>query len=352
MNASDGNDERPGSFSADSWQPAPRGPGGGGAPEAPNSTPGSFSPVDGPAQSAPPPQQGVRISVPSAAELLLGIPWALWSFGVVSSVAAWFSPDWVSLSIVVLWVLSGLVVIVPATEDFIAKYLYRLRRPTLMEQQKLDISWRTVCTRAGVDPGYYRLWVEESDTINGAAVAGHSVAITRWALNNLPPRQLQAVLAHELGHHRGGHPWATLLVFWYAQPGRLMVSFIQALFRLGGRVPALGCVIVGFFALSLAGLILNSMIFGNWDWAGYALLPFLVPIPLAWFSRRAELMADRVAGELGYARDTIAFLYDLQSQGQDVARRAAGWRGALYATHPTLADRIRTLERYTQGTRS
>lgn len=355
MNASDagdGQDDRPGSFSADNWQPAPYRQGGQGAPDAPDTAPGSFNPTDGPAQPAPAPQQGVRISVPSAAELLLGIPWALWSFGVVSSVASWFTSGWASLLIVVLWVLSGLVVIWPATEDYIAKYLYRLRRPTMMEQQKLDISWRAVCARAEVDPGYYRLWVEESDTINGSAVAGRSVSVTRWALNNLPPRQLQAVLAHELGHHRGGHPWAGLLVFWYALPGRLLVSFIQTLFRIGGRVPALGCLIVGFVAVSLGGLILNSLIFGRWGWAQYAILPLLVPIPLAWFSRRAELMADRVSAELGYARDTIAFLYDLQSQGHDVARRAAGWRGALYATHPSLADRIRTLERYTQGTRS
>lgn len=352
MSPPDGPDDRPGSFSADDWQPRPQSQAGGGAPDAPNTAPGAFNFSDRPAPLPPSQGQGVRISVPSAAELLLGIPWALWSFGVVSSVASWFSQDWLSLTIVVAWVLSGLVIVWPGTEDLIVKYLYRLRRPTLMEQQKLDISWRAVCGRAGVDPSYYKLWIEESDSINGSAIAGHSVAITRWVVNNLPPRQLQAVLAHELGHHRGGHPWATLLVFWYAQPGRLVVSFVQSLFRLGGRVPALGCLIAGFFALSLAGLILYSMVFGQWDWAGYAVLPFLVPIPLAWFSRRAELMADRVAAELGYARDTIAFLYDLQSQGQDVARRAAGWRGALYATHPSLADRIRTLERYVQASRS
>ncbi|WP_165553710.1 M48 family metalloprotease [Kribbella capetownensis] len=266
--------------------------------------------------------------------------------------ASWISTGWLGLLIVVLWILSGLVIVLPPTEDYIAKYLYRLRKPTLMEQQKLDIAWSAVCSRVGVDPGYYKLWVEESDTINGAAVAGRSVAVTRWTLNNLPPRQLQAVLAHELGHHRGGHPWATLLVFWYAQPGRLVVSFVQALFRLGARVPALGCLIVGFFALAIGGLVLNSLLFGKWDWAGYAIVPFLVPIPLAWFARRSELMADRVAAELGYARDTIAFLYDLQSQGDDVARRAAGWRGALYATHPSVADRIRTLERYLKASGS
>jgi hypothetical protein len=152
MSPSDGPDDRPGSFSADNWQPRPQGPVGGGAPDAPDTAPGVFNFGDRPAPPPVSPSQGVRISVPSAAELLLGIPWALWSFGVVSSVASWFSQDWLSLTIVVAWVLSGLVIVWPGTEDLIVKYLYRLRRPTLLEQQKLDVSWRAVCGRAGVDP--------------------------------------------------------------------------------------------------------------------------------------------------------------------------------------------------------
>ena len=221
----------------------------------------------------------------------------------------------------------------------------------MLEQQKLDIAWRAVCARAGVDPNYHKLWVEESDSVNGISVAGRSVAVTRWALNNLPPRQLQAVLAHELGHHRGGHPWATLVVFWYSQPARLMVAAFQTLVRLGSQIPAVGCLIAGFLFFVI-GLAFQSMVLGGWGWTLYAIVPFVVPIPLAWISRRTELVADRVAADLGYARETIAFFYDLQSQGEDVARRAAGWRGVLYATHPPIADRIRGLEQYVQVTGS
>jgi Zn-dependent protease with chaperone function len=255
--------------------------------------------------------------------------------------------------LVALWILSGLLIFWPPMEDYLAKYFFRLRRPTMLEQQKLDIAWRAVCSRLNINPQYYKLWVEESDSVNGYAMAGRSIAVTRWTLNTLTPRQLQAVLAHELGHHRGGHPWAGLVAFWYALPGRLAVAAVRAVLRKAAQVPALGCLIAAVLLLGVAGMFLNSLLFHHgYGWMVYSILPILVPIPLAWFSRRGELMADQVAADLGYARDTVGLLYDLQAQGEDVARRAAGWRGALYSPHPSIADRITALERYLQNSGS
>ncbi|MEV8372541.1 M48 family metalloprotease [Kribbella sp. NPDC056861] len=273
----------------------------------------------------------------------------IWSFGIVSSLSTMIFDGFSAVVPVVLWILSGLLIFWPRTEYYLAKFFFRLREPTMLEQQKLDVAWRAVCSQVHVDPKYYKLWIEESDDINGYAMAGKSVAVTRWALNSLPPRQLQAVLAHELGHHQGGHPWAGLVAFWYSLPGRSLAGLVSAILRSG---PVAGCLVGGFLFCSAAGLFMASLIFNHgWGWVFYTFMPILVPIPLAWFNRKAELMADRVAADLGYARDTITFLYDLQAQGEDVARRAAGWRGALYSSHPSLAVRITTLERYLQGSR-
>jgi Zn-dependent protease with chaperone function len=348
MNGPDERDDKPGSFSADNWE-QPRTPDRGSAPDAPNAAPGSFSSSE-PTPPAPQMPQQPRISVPSIAELVLGVPWLIWSFGVVCSISVIFFNGFLAVLVVALWLLSGFLILWPPMEDYLARYLFRLRRPTMLEQQKLDIAWRAVCARVNINPQYYHLWIEEADSVNGYAMAGRTIAVTRWALNALPPRQLQAVLAHELGHHRGGHPWAALVAFWYALPGRMIVGAVRAILRRAAQVPALGCLVGGVLFLGFAGLFLDSLIFGHgWGWAFYAILPFLVPIPLAWFSRRTELAADMVAAELGYGRDTVTFLYDLQAQGEDVVRRAAGWRGVLYSTHPSVADRITALERYLQG---
>lgn len=350
MSGSDGHD-RPGSFSADDWEPPARPADAGNTPQVPEHPPGSFVPPDHSRQerTAQPP----LLTVPMSAELFLGIPWMLWGLGVVWWAAGLVFDGFAVAVVIAAWILSGLLIFWAPMDDYLARFVFHLRRPTVLEQQKLEVSWRAVCQRAAIDSQYHKLWIEESDGVNGFAMAGRSIAVTRWALNSLPPRQLQAVLAHELGHHRGGHPWATTLVLWYSLPGRLVVGLVRGLFRLGMRVPALGCLVYGFVAAAFAGLFLNSLIISNsWTWVVEAILPFLVPIGLAWCGRRVELMADLVSADFGYARDMIMFLYDLQAQGEDVARRAAGWRGALYSTQPSVAQRITALERYRQMTAS
>jgi Zn-dependent protease with chaperone function len=282
-------------------------------------------------------------------ELLLALPWLAWSFGVVSWVASLILDGFWAASLVALWILSGIVIFWPPLEDYLARFLFRLRKPTMLEQQKLDIAWRAVCSRVNVNPHYYKLWVEESDSMNGYAMAGRSVAVTRWAINALTPRQLQAILAHELGHHQGGHPWAGLVAFWYALPGRAMAALTQSFLRMLSRISVIGCAVAGVLVTSYIMSILVAIWFnGDVYFPMATVLPFIVPIPLAWFSRRSELNADLVAADLGYGRDLIGMFYDLQAQGEDVARRAAGWRGALYSSHPSVADRITALERHVQ----
>jgi Zn-dependent protease with chaperone function len=282
-------------------------------------------------------------------ELLLALPWLFWSFCVVTTAATMLLDGFWAALVVALWILSGVLILWPPMEDYLARYLFRLRRPTMLEQQKLDVAWRAVCSRVNVDPQYYKLWVEESDSLNGAAMAGRSVAVTRWTLTALTPRQLQAILARELGHHQGGHPWAGLLAFWYSLPGRFVAALSRRFLRLISRVPIIGCLVAGAVVMGYIFSILLALWFnGNVYFPLATVLPFIVPIPLAWFARRSELNADLVAADLGYARELIALFYDLQSQGEDVARRAAGWRGALYSTHPSIAGRITALERHVQ----
>lgn len=117
-----------------------------------------------------------------------------------------------------VWVASGPVILLKAVEEAIMKGREALRLPNEDERRRLAESWAAVTKAAGVHPSDYSLWVQKSPRVNAYAAAGHTVAVTEAAVQNLSPAQLEAVLAHELGHHLGGHAWASLLRYWYSLP--------------------------------------------------------------------------------------------------------------------------------------
>ena len=241
-----------------------------------------------------------RIHLSTVVTLVLSVPWFVCSLFVVGTAAhlaasnnpavVWAAP--------LVFVASGAAAFFMPTEYVIARWMFRLRRPTVAEQHRLDQAWGAVAAAAGIRPEQYQLWVHDTSELNAFATAGHIVAVTRMALDRLAPPHLAAVLAHELGHHVGGHSWASLLAQWYSLPGRVAA---QVLFRVTGFAFGFvsGCVLgplVRLFPLLfLAGV----------TWVLYSIHPALVlvwviPIVLAWFGRYGEKYADRMAAELGY----------------------------------------------------
>ncbi|WP_433193991.1 M48 family metalloprotease [Nocardia sp. CA-107356] len=305
----------------------------------------------------------------TAFQLLLGLPWFVCSLVVIGLVAELAA----SGNVVVVWaaigafVLSGAAVFAGPAEFIIARVIFRLRRPTLAEQQRLDQAWGPVSWAAGVPPDRYRLWVQDSGELNAFATSGHIVAVTRAALDRLPPQHLSAVLAHELGHHLGGHSWAALLTYWYALPGRMAARALFATTRFlfavvaGLTLGAAGGVIAGRAGGEAAGCIMGPLVrlfpwlgLGAITWFMYSIHPALVlvwaiPFLLAWVSRCGEGYADRMAADLGYGPLLIQVLYGWLRAGDDDARRRRGLRASLFATHPSHAERIRALEKHVYG---
>jgi Zn-dependent protease with chaperone function len=274
------------------------------------------------------------IDISTGATLALGAPWFLVSFAVVSLVARFFGTAGIAL--VVLWLASGAIIFYRPAENVLA-FLEHMRRPTAQELQTLDRAWQAVAQAAGIDGAKYELRVEESREINASAMAGHIVAVTRRSLNSLSPRHLEAVLAHELGHHLQGHAWASLLTYWYSLPGRLAYAVAGFVARMLSHIACLGCLIVGGIGLLIIGIAVQ---------APYLLLVVAIPPTLAYVSRLSEKRADRVAAELGYGPQKIELLYRFIEEGEDLARAKAGLRAHLMSSHPSCADRIRALEHF------
>lgn len=225
-------------------------------PEHPQIPGGAPAPAYDP--TAPPPtRRGADSS--SITTLLLNLPLFLGSFLVIWLISQMF-PTGLDIVFVLAWLASGALMFHRPTERALARLLYKVREPTAAELARLRPLWDDVTRRAGLDGSRYDLWVEDSDQVNAFAAAGHIVSVTRKSLGGLPPEQLAAVLAHELGHHVGGHAWSGLLGVWYAFPARFVMAVVKFVvkfvFLVAAQIACLGALlfalIIGAVAVSLA----------------------------------------------------------------------------------------------------
>jgi Zn-dependent protease with chaperone function len=280
--------------------------------------------------------------------LLSAVPWFFWSFAVVSWIVGIIGFGW-GWSLVLIWIVSSGVVFFRPVEDSLARYLFRLREPTLIEEQRIRPIWRQLASRAGIPETRYSVWILESDEPNAIPTPGHIIGLTRWALYTLPPSHLEAALAHELGHHLGGRDWIGLLGFWYSIPARCALIGVRALGRLMRAVPAVGCVVIGFVLIGYFGVLLAVLTFDDSLTLPLLFLtPLVAPPILAWLSRREVAQADRRAAAMGYGDTLIQVLYGWQFQHQQALGRSSSRRSYLMASAPSLAERVRGLEQLRQ----
>lgn len=307
---------------------------------------------------------GRTVDVATVAKLVFGIPWLVYSAAVVGVLAYPLGGLTTSFLVLAGWVASGALMFHSRFEGLIATRMFGARPPTAREWNVLGPVWRDVAARAELDPSSYQLWVEDTDQINASAAAGHIVTVTRYALTHLPPEHLAAVLAHELGHHRGGHAWSSLLMYWYSLPARLFTRTMMAASRLVlwlfgvvisfiVELPFLfmvaGLFIVGSLVVSFIGgigvLVARLADAGNYVLPALIVLALLSPVLSPWFARRAEYGADRAAAELGYGSELIEYFDDEQRAGMPV-RAEMPIRVRLLGTHPPVDVRRRSLLSY------
>jgi Zn-dependent protease with chaperone function len=233
-------------------------------------------------------------------------------------------------------------VLIRRVEDVIVGGRTGLRRPTPAESQRLGPSWAAVTKAAAVDPRDYVLWIEKSRKINAYATAGHTVAVTESAVEKLCPAHLEAVLAHELGHHLAGHAWTSLLRYWYSFPALYTLGFATYLSLALSTAIASGSVAmsVGVAAIVIgvaAGLIVTIPVLGI-----AVLIAVTAPFGLLWVRRLQEHQADFVAAQLGYRTALVDLFQAAATPTTAVSSAQQKWQ-ALVATHPSYPERIRQL---------
>ncbi|WP_405890176.1 M48 family metalloprotease [Streptomyces sp. NBC_00133] len=286
--------------------------------------------------------------------LAIHVPGFLVSLAVVAAISQGMFGTVGGWLVVLAWLASGALVFHRPTELAYARSVLKLRTPLAQERARLEPVWREVTARAGVERHTYELMVENSTELNAMAAAGHVVGVTTYSLNHLSSGNLAAVLAHELGHHTGGHAWAGLLGYWYSLPGRMAWSLARGFARIALFIArrlsfaAYGILVLFFGMFVIAGLL------GAW----FVTIPLVIaPYLLAYVGRQAELRADQQAAALGFAPEMAEVLHRLQAEEDaDRARAAAagqklnepGTLAKLLDTHPDHVTRLRALEPYRQ----
>ena len=186
------------------------------------------------------------------------------------------------------------------------------------------------------------VWVYDSPDPNAFATGpsknNSMVAVSTGLLSNLNDKEVQAVLAHEMGHVYNGDMFTTTIL------AGLMNTFVYFIAMWVRRF---------FSARDQAGIgILVSMVL-------QIVLGYLALIPISWFSRRREYAADAFSAKV-YGKDAMIAALRVIDQWVDKAQFEHSTQDALatmkisgkssgflhmFATHPPIEDRVAALQR-------
>ena len=186
------------------------------------------------------------------------------------------------------------------------------------------------------------VWVYESPDPNAFATGpsknNSMVAVSTGLLQNLKEDEVQAVLAHEMGHVYNGDMFTTTVLAGLMNTFVYFISMLVRRFFAERDQEGMG------FALSLVVQIV---------------LGFLAMIPVMWHSRRREFGADAFSAKVYGKGAMIAALQGIdrwvsraQVEPSNTADPLVTFKIAgtshvmrLFASHPTMEERIAALER-------
>jgi len=211
----------------------------------------------------------------------------------------------------------------------------RLRRPLPDEEKVLRPAFDRVCSRCGVVETP-ELFVAHDCFPNAFATGQRTVAVTLGLLEQAKAEELEAVLAHEMGHLLNGDTKVLLVAFVMSAAGSVatwVMTIVMAAFSIfsliiGGVTGDRRFIALGWFIVAV-----------SWMLRGVAwLLQKLMQLSFLAMSRAQEYEADAFAARCGFRDGLISFLSRIA--GPEGPRSLAA---ALYATHPSPEARIEKL---------
>lgn len=236
------------------------------------------------------------------------------------------------------WLAVGLLLFVPAVQVAVLSPFLGGRRPTERELAVITPIWRDLAAKANQPQYRYVIRVIDSDELNAYACGGHLLIVTSFAIDELTPRELSGVLAHELSHHLGLHTAALTIGHWLSLPVLLLARFgfyLQNVAR-----AATDSFVSHSAALTAVGRIAAGLLTAV-SWVFLAAL-YASDALANLVGHGSEFEADRGAVRMGYGRALVDALRAVIRLGGGA--RAVGWKARLAASHPPARTRVARIE--------
>jgi len=193
---------------------------------------------------------------------------------------------------------------------------------------RLDVKMPEVYVYEGEDPNAFATGPSKNNSM---------VAVSTGLLNNLNENEVRAVLAHEMGHVYNGDMFTTTIL------AGLMNTFVYFISRWVYRHVAERNPMLGFGVYIFLQIVLS----------------FLAMIPISWWSRRREFVADRFAANTVGKEHMISALqsidrwvkgveYQYSSEDALATMKISGSSKSfmqMFSTHPPIAARVAALQR-------
>lgn len=256
---------------------------------------------------------------------------AIWlPFRLLFGVAFWWFP--------LGWLALGALLLIPWVQIAVLTRLLGARHPDESELQVIEPLWRDLAYTANLPQAAYAVRVIDSDELNAYACGGRLLVVTSFAIEELSPKQLAGVLAHELSHHLGWHTAALTVGHWLSLPVVLLARvgfFLQNVAR-----AATDAFVSHSAALTALGRTIAYLLTGI-SWVFLAALYASDALGNV-VGHGSEFEADRRAVRMGYGRPLADALRMVIRLGG--GQRAIGWRARLTASHPPARTRVARIE--------
>lgn len=116
-----------------------------------------------------------------------------------------------ALTSTVIAIGGSVLLFVPAIERRLAGVLVPSREADVRQRARIEAALARVGARADMDTRRLIVQVQDTEDLNAAAGAAHLLYVTRGALARLDD-EFEALIAHELAHHRGLHPIGAAMI--------------------------------------------------------------------------------------------------------------------------------------------